>query len=234
MGSEPDKSKPLADRTAERLQQYIKEKNIKIGEKIPNEFALAAEFTVSRGTIREAVKELKLKGILEIRRGDGTYVISNYVKEEDPLGLGQVKDKYSLALDLVNVRIMLEPEIAELAAEQIEDEEISGLKKRCDDVEKRIITGQDYIKEDVEFHAYIAGCSKNKVTKQLIPIINNAVATFIDVTDKKLKDETIKTHRQIAETIASRDRIGAKCAMMMHLMYNREAIKKKLEMNDKW
>lgn len=229
MGSEPEKNKPLAERTAERLQQYIKEKNVIIGEKIPNEFALAAEFTVSRGTVREAVRELILKGILEIRRGDGTYVISNCAKAEDPLRLGQVKDKYSLAMDLVNVRIMLEPEIAELAAEQIEDEEISGLLKRCDEVEEKIIEGIDYVKEDVEFHAYIASCSKNKVTEQLIPIINNAVAAFIDVTDKKLKDETIKTHRQIADAIVSRDRIGAKCAMMMHLTYNREAIKKRIE-----
>lgn len=108
-----------------------------MGQKLPNEFELGELFGVGRSTIREAVKLLSSKGILEVRRGSGTYVISTVPIESDPLGLRAVTDKSALALDLVNVRLMLEPGIAELAATQATEEDIIELRRLCDEVEKR-------------------------------------------------------------------------------------------------
>lgn len=87
--------------------------NRKEGTK-PNEFELAKKFGVGRSTIREAVKGLVSKGILEVRRGAGTYVISTSSLDEDPLGLSRLQDKYKLALELFDVRLMLEPEVVGL------------------------------------------------------------------------------------------------------------------------
>ena len=88
----------LTSRVEELLMDYIFEKPIEIGEKIPNEFILAEMFGVGRGTVREAVKSLVSKGILEVRRGLGTFVISTSTLEEDPLGLANVLDnQYELA-----------------------------------------------------------------------------------------------------------------------------------------
>ena len=103
--------KTLGQQTEDQLMKYILDNQIAIGEKIPNEFELAGIFDVGRSTIREAVKGLVSRGILEVRRGDGTYVISTVYMENDVLGFGQIKDRYQLALDLFDVRLMIEPEI---------------------------------------------------------------------------------------------------------------------------
>ena len=75
--------KTLGQQTEDQLMKYILDNQIAIGEKIPNEFELAGIFDVGRSTIREAVKGLVSRGILEVRRGDGTYVISTVYMEND-------------------------------------------------------------------------------------------------------------------------------------------------------
>ena len=103
--------KLLGSQIEDSLMEYILNEPVAIGEKLPNEFELAEKFGVGRSTIREAVKSLVSKGVLEVRRGSGTYVVSTSSLEEDPLGLGRFEDKYHLALELFEVRLMLEPEI---------------------------------------------------------------------------------------------------------------------------
>ena len=65
---------PLSERVAQQISSLIKEQNIGVGDKLPNEFELAESLNVGRGTIREAVKLLVARNCLEIRRGKGTYV----------------------------------------------------------------------------------------------------------------------------------------------------------------
>lgn len=220
------KSKLLAEQVQEQIYQYILDTPVAVGEKLPNEFELGDRFGVGRSTVREAVKLLVSRGVLEVRRGSGTYVISTTPLDLDPLGLRDVEDKMSLALDLVNVRIMLEPGIAEMAALNASEEDIKKLTALCDRVEAKIFSGDNYIEDDIAFHTCVAQCSKNKVVEQLIPIIDTAVLMFVNVTHKKLRRETIMTHRAVVEAVAEHDPIGARTAMMMHLTFNRDRIKK--------
>ena len=219
------KNKLLAEQVQEQIYQYILETPIAVGAKLPNEFELGGRFGVGRSTIREAVKLLISRGILEVRRGSGTYVVSTTPVDMDPLGLGAVEDKMALALDLVNVRIILEPGIAEMAALNATQEDVLKLRNLCDSVERKIKIGDSYIEDDIAFHTCVAEYSKNKVVEQLIPIIDTAVLMFVNVTHKKLTDETIMTHRAVTEAIAEHDPIGAKTAMMMHMTFNRNMIR---------
>lgn len=219
------KNKLLAQQVEEQILNYVISKGIPMGEKLPNEFKLGEMFGVGRSTIREAVKSLVSKGVLEIRRGSGTYVVNTSVLGEDPLGLNEVGDKVALAFDLVEVRMMLEPGIAEMAAIHATEAELLKLEEMCNLVERKIRNGEPYIKEDIEFHTYIAECSKNRVVEQLVPIIDTAVMMFVNVTNKKLIAETIMTHRNIVNAIKERDTVGARTAMMMHLTFNRDMIK---------
>ena len=127
--------KTLGQKTEDRLMQYILDNNIAIGEKIENEFELAQIFGVGRSTIREAVKGRVSRGVLEIRRGDGTYVISNIDMKNDVLGFAHIKDRYRLALDLFEVRLMIEPDIAALACANATAGQLALLKVLCDEVE---------------------------------------------------------------------------------------------------
>ena len=121
--------KSLGARTEDELMKYILQKPVEPGQKMPNEFELAEQFGVGRSTIREAVKGLVSRGILEVRRGSGTYVINTNSIEVDPLGFGKIEDKYKLALDLFEVRLMIEPEIAALACRSASAEELKELKR---------------------------------------------------------------------------------------------------------
>ena len=101
--------------------KYILDKPVKIGERIPTEGELTELFEVGRNTVREAVKGLVTRSVLEVRRGDGTYVISTIYMENDVLGFGNVEDRYRLALDLFDVRLMIEPEIVTWACRKATD-----------------------------------------------------------------------------------------------------------------
>ena len=223
------KKKSLGARTEDELMRYILDEPIGQGRKIPNEFELAQRFGVGRSTVREAVKGLVSRGILEVRRGSGTYVINTNFLGEDPLGLNRIQDKYKAALDLFEVRLMIEPEIAALACKNASEKELKRLKVLCDETEELYLGGHNHIGKDIQFHTCIGRCSRNQVVETLIPVINTAVHTFANVTHRLLINETLETHRAITDAILKRDSVGARCAMMMHLTYNRQAIMKLLE-----
>ena len=151
----------------------ILNKPVPIGEKIPNEYELAEMYGVGRSTIRETVKSLVSKGILEVRQGSGTYVIGTDTLGNDPLGFSKYEDKYKLALELFEVRLMLEPEIAALAAQKATEQDKEEIVRLCDEVENLYLAGENHLQKDVEFHTYIARCSKNKVIEKLVPIIQS-------------------------------------------------------------
>lgn len=222
MEQQKQSREPLGVQVEKDLMAYILGEEI--GSKLPNEFELGQMFEVGRSTIREAVKSLATKGVLEVRRGDGTYIQSHIPMTEDPLGLSKLDDKYKLALELLEVRLLLEPEIAASAAIHATEEDKIQVKALCDATEEQYRKGEDHIPQDIAFHTCIGQCSKNRVVEMLLPVINTAIMTFANLTHRQLMQETIDTHRAVTDAILSGDSVGAKCAMMMHLTYNRQAI----------
>lgn len=218
--------KLLGPQIEDELMEYIQSKPFAVGDKIPNEFELAEMFRVGRSTIREAVKGLVTRGVLEVRRGAGTFVCSTCCADDDPLGISKLDDKYKLALELFDVRLMLEPEIAAKAAEYATEEDIRHLTALCDEVEELYLQDVDHSARDADFHTCIASCSKNRVVETLVPIIHTSITAFVNITQRMLRDETITSHRAITDAIAAHDSTGARCAMVMHLTYNRQAIMK--------
>lgn len=232
-GFENYKEKLLTEQIEEQIIDYIAKEQIESGKRLPNEYILAEKFGVGRSTLREAVKLLVARGVLTVRHGSGTYVASPIPLDDDPLGVRGIDDKISLAMDFVNVRLMLEPEIAAQAALNATEEDIKMLTELCDKLEEKILKDEPYIREDIEFHTFIAKCSKNRVVEQLIPIIDTAVLLFVNVTHKTLITETIKTHRALTEAIRDHDSISAKTSMLMHIIHNRDKIKEIKEARDK-
>lgn len=221
--------KPLGEIASEKIIKLIVDDNLKIGDKLPNEYELADKLGVGRSTIREAIKALVSRNILEIKRGSGTFIKCGVA--DDPLGLIFVKDKLKLAVDLLEIRFMIEPKIASLAAQNATQEDIEELSKLCDEVEELILKGVPHIQKDIEFHTAIARSSKNLVTTNLVPIINQSISVFIDVTNTQLKNETIETHRDILNAIKNKNANEAHDAMLLHLVHNRRNINKVVQEN---
>lgn len=225
MNTEEYNQKPLVEKAAEEILQYIADHNLEVGERIPSENKLVALLQTGRGTVREAVRFLIAKGILTIRRGAGTFIVRKYGMESDPLGFAFMQDKYKLAMDLVQVRMMIEPDIAAMAARYSTPEDIAELEHLCASIEDLIYSNQDHTEKDIEFHNKIAECSRNTVVANLIPIINSSIQIFMDLTRRQLAQETIETHREIFNAIKEHNSIAARDAMVLHLIYNRRDIR---------
>lgn len=213
--------KPLSSKLSEELLNYIRSENLKPGDRLPNESILAKKMGVGRSSIREAMKLLASRNIVTIRQGSGTYISQTPGMVEDPLGFSFIADKQKLAQDSLEVRFLLEPAIASLAAQNASKEEIALLRRLCQEVEDLVRLGQDHTQKDIEFHTAIALSSKNVVVPRLIPVINSAIPLLIELTGNTLKQETIDTHRALADAIAAHNAAAAHDAMYLHLVYNR-------------
>ena len=117
----------LSEQTADRIRQLI-ERQYKPGDRIPAEMELAEFLGVSRTTIREAVKILCSRNILEIRRGHGTFVCENPGLPADPFGSKDM-DEEQLKADIFEMSLLLEPELVRLAARKASDESIVRMKE---------------------------------------------------------------------------------------------------------
>lgn len=211
----------LSDVTAEKIKMYIKEHQLEVGDKLPNEYDLSQLLVVSRNTVREAVKLLASRNILTIKQGAGTFVSEQMGMLDDPLGLTFMQDKRQLVKDLIEIRMMIEPEIAALAAQNATTAEIEKLQSLTIAVENAIESSENFSVEDSAFHSHLAVCSKNKVIGKLMPVINEGVDLFASSVDNQETKQTRISHRAIYEAVKNRKPVEAKQAMLYHLLYNK-------------
>lgn len=216
--------KSLPQKIAEDIIALILEENLKPGDKLPNETVLCQRLNVGRSSLREAMRALASRNIVTIRQGSGTYIASSTGVVDDPLGLSFINNKKKLIHDLMEIRFLLEPSIAALAAMHADDTEIKKICKLCDDVEELLKAHKDHSDKDIELHTAIALSSKNIVVPRLVPVIFRSIPLLIESTGNTLCNETIESHREIADAIAAHDAIRAHDAMYLHLVYNRKQI----------
>lgn len=221
-----EKSISLVESTANKIIDYFERENLKVGSKLPNEYTLAQELEVGRSTLREAVKMLVSQNILEVRQGSGTYIVNLTATVKDPLGFGEVDNHMKLTQDLFEVRFLIEPQMASLAAQYITEEEIEVLEKLEKALEREIIQeGDAHFRLDIQFHSAIAEASRNVAIQQLIPIIIQSITLYNDFfTSEQSKINTIRAHREIVRAIKNRDAVAARDAMLLHLADNRRTL----------
>ena len=209
--------KSLPQKISEDIISLILEENLQPGDKLPNETILSERLNAGRSSVREAMKLLASRNIVTIRQGSGTYIAY-------PLGFTFIGNKQKLIHDLLEVRFLLEPSIAAMAATNAEEKDIKKITALCDEVEVLLNNHEDHTQKDIEFHAAIALSSKNVVVPRLIPVINSSIPLFVETTGNTLHTETIETYREIADAIAAHDPLRAQNAMYLHLVYNRKRI----------
>ena len=218
----------LPQKLSKDIISYILEENLQPGDKLPNETIISEKLNAGRSSVREAMKLLASRNIVKIRQGSGTYVASKPGMVEDPLGLTFIGDKKKLVHDLLQVRALLEPSIAAMAATNADDNDIRRIRKLCEEIEVLVKENKDHTQKDIEFHTAIALSSKNVVVPRLVPVINSSIPLFVEMTQNTLHKETIESHREIAEAIAAHDTLRAQDAMYLHLVYNRKTIQQSI------
>jgi DNA-binding FadR family transcriptional regulator len=193
----------LADSAANSIRAEIAAGRWPVGSRIPIEPQLAQLLGVSRGTVREAVKTLVSRGLLEVRQGSGTYVRSGF----DPAANLQKMRRASLR-DQFEVRRALEVEAARLAAVRHTARDLRNLESLLD---KRGVPdagdgGAAFIERDLAFHLAIVDISGNLALAETCRFISGYIKETISGTmDAALPEPDAAAHRAIVEAIASRD-----------------------------
>ena len=213
-------TKTLAEQVADGIMNLIQETPYKAGDKLPTEKELCESTGVGRNTVREALKILASRNVLEIRQGAGTFVSEKQGIPDDPLGFSMVNDHVKLTKDLLQVRIMLEPQIAALAAQCAKENEIKELEEILEEMEAAMKKREDYSELDTKFHTKIAQCTHNIVMENLLPVIGKGVAVFAREVAQTEYDRTWISHRKIFCYIRDHKPFEAEMEMQYHLLYN--------------
>ena len=213
-------TKTLAEQVADGIMNLIQETPYKAGDKLPTEKELCERTGAGRNTVREALKILASRNVLEIRQGVGTFVSEKQGIPDDPLGFSMVNDHVKLTKDLLQVRIMLEPQIAALAAQCAKEHEIKELEEILEEMEAAMKKREDYSELDTKFHTKIAQCTHNIVMENLLPVIGKGVAVFAKEVAQTEYDRTWISHRKIFCYIRDHKPFEAEMEMQYHLLYN--------------
>lgn len=217
-GSEFRRS-PLANEVANKLVSYIHEQDFQPGDRIPSEFELADKFKVGRGTVREAVKLLVSRNVLEIRPAKGTFVCERPGLTADPLGLEFVQDKEKLTHDLLELRIVLESYVTRSAALRASDEQIAEMRKLADAIRDNADDNEFCIAKDIALHQYIAESCGNSVITTVLPIIRKSMEDFNSLSFERQWQTVNAGHYAIIDAIALHNPMLAESECVQHISY---------------
>lgn len=208
------------DKIIKQIRTLISSGQLAPGDRLPAERKLAEKLTVSRSNVRDAIQKLEFYGILKTLPQSGTVVAGIGITALEGLITDVLKLEKSDFSSLVETRVILEVNAAELAAERRTPEDIIELNKALAAYEKKVRAGEQAVEEDLLFHLKIAEASKNAVLKSLMLIITpDIVNNFIQykVCDDNSELKVYHEHEQILEHIINRDSEAAAAAMRAHL-----------------
>lgn len=217
------RDEPLSARVASHLQRLIIENKLKQGGRMPSERYLAEQFGVSRTVIREAVRSLVAKGLLEVQAGSGTSVraepmtsAANSMSLLLSLGIGM--GQFDLT-KVVEVRRVLEVEIASLAAACATPDEIALLEDTLEEAKQGIHDEERYLSADIAFHAVLAKSTHNELFSVLLGSISEVLLEVRRVGWKTpgVANRGLAQHRRIIDCVRLADSAGARRAMNEHM-----------------
>ncbi len=211
----------LSEQVTERLMEYIAAQQLKAGDLLPSETSLGNSFGVSRPVIREALKNLEGKGILEIVNGKGAII-----RPIDSIPLRMffqraMQMEQHPILELMEVRRGLEVQAAELAARRRTERDLQAMRRIVHLMRENLDNLDAFTQLDVEFHLQVASASHNAILVYLVESIRDALRNTISAGLKSrgpaLKVEAIqRTHESLLETLENSDPQAAMQAMLMH------------------
>lgn len=193
------------------------------GAFLPTEMNLAAQFGVSRTVIREALKVLAAKGLVEVHHGQGVRVLSDTSWSVlDPLILAlreQNGGLLQLLQELLQVRRIVETEIAALAAQHAGDAEIADLKRLLARMDEAASDLDAYGRLDHQLHAYLAAMTHNSLLPALLRPVSDLLALGREITLRTRGTSAFsqKGHHAIVDAVARRNPTAARAAMESHL-----------------
>ena len=218
----------LHEEVESQIQELIEQHQLRPGDKFPPERELAMQFAVSRTVVRESMRGLEERGLVEVRHGSGVYVAEPSIDSvTDSLAL-HLRVSASSVMPLLEVREILEVEIAGLAAERATDEDQEEMEKALRREAEFLDSRDEYVEADLRFHELLTRATHNGV----LPILLNPLAELLRESRRVTIEPpgsielSLMGHRQIFEAVKSGDREQARQAMRQHLQMVRGVVQR--------
>ncbi len=211
---------PLTEAAIAEMREMIASGRLAPGSRLPPEAELAAQLGASRNTVREAVRALVTARVLDVRRGDGTYVTS--LRPELLLeGIGAAVElvQEGFSLELIGVRRILEPAATAMAAERIDDgtlTDLAGYLQRMRDAASEA----ERIEHDADFHRLVAHTSGNETLASMLNALSSRTIrarVWRGLTEEGAGQRTVTQHQDILDALAAHDPERARAAALVHV-----------------
>lgn len=211
----------ITDSVVDRIQEMILSSELRPGDALPSERELAARFNVSRNVLREALGVLGQKGLVIVRSGRGTFIA-----EPSP---DQMKDSLELLLrlrhvslvELCETRLLIEPELAALAAKNASTSDTSDLTKWMNDLRDAEHEASAHVRADLGFHSEIARMARHSVLQTIVEVVREPVmlSMMFGTRVPRAISDSDAHHEDVWRSIVNGDEAAARASMHAHLSY---------------
>jgi GntR family transcriptional repressor for pyruvate dehydrogenase complex len=213
------RSSRLYEQIVQQVEESIQKGQLKPGDQLPPERELAEQFGVSRTAVREAVKALREKGLVEAYPGRGTFITdgtSYTIRQSLDRMMRTGNEGFAF---LAEVRQILEPEIAALATTRADDEALEAMRKQVEIMDTAKEDPDAFIEADLDFHLALAEAAANPIILSLIDSIVGLLREqrmgIFQVEGGPERGQY--HHKKILQAVEHRDAAGAREAMKAHL-----------------
>jgi GntR family transcriptional repressor for pyruvate dehydrogenase complex len=189
------------------------------GTQLPSERELAEQLNIGRPSVREALRVLEVMGLIEIRQGQGTFVMERSTQSKQIQLLESMLQEDNHVVELMEVREFFEPQIALIAAQSATEEDIRRLERILEQMEKVVEDGGTGVDENIEFHLALTKAIGNRVLLQvhqlLLYLSRDPVEQFFQVPGRLAR--SLEGHREVLQAIKERNPQQAQQRMLEHL-----------------
>jgi len=216
--AKPESDTRVTAKLIANIKRLISSGEIVPGAKFPPERELAKEFGVNRASLRQALKVLEIMGVLTQRVGDGTYLSASAESIlKEPLDFLILLDDLSHH-ELMETRMIVEPELAARAAERATTEDLVSLRRAIADMEN-CRSNQQRLEADLAFHQCIFRASGNRICHLLFNVIHRSVLTSMSQLSTRVPlDRPLTFHKRIYAAIQQRNAEEARRQMLEHIV----------------
>jgi GntR family transcriptional repressor for pyruvate dehydrogenase complex len=220
----------IPDVVYKQLVALIASGRLKPGEKLPSERDMALDMGVSRQSVREAIHQARTMGLIEVRHGGGSVVVSSVIEQlKTPLAV-LLEEQAETIFEFLDIRTLFESWCAERAARSAKTADLRAMASHLKAMSRLEPGGAEWERSDLAFHAAVAAASHNLVAIHIMDGLKSSFTTYFKAKKFALgperKDLLHSQHTGIYEAIRQHDAQAAGARMRAHLSYVEDVIRR--------
>ena len=209
----------LYEDIVQQFHTLIRQGVLEHGTRLPSERVLAEQFKVSRSSIREAIRSLELQGLVVSKRGSGTFINTEDLDSVVALIASTLDSGSDTLRDIFEVRHLLEPQIAGVAAQRADPVEVQRMGEILEDQQRQIDLGETGVDADTAFHFALVSATHNSALIKVVSAVEHILRLSRDqsLQEPGRAQRSLASHCQILDKVRAGDVTAAREAMEYHL-----------------